>query len=196
MSAKAEQITQTTKEALLNCLEKASKDFEIAALTQKEEKVLYDIVSDMKDILFEYHPTVLSPKKFFFPKEEVILEYTADGKVSVKNESAPMVLFGIRPCDINGIKILNEAFAESNGDPNYMAKQEKSIVIGLDCAEICHEHAFCYKVKSNFASTGCDIMLHPMNGNFLVKAITKKGEEFSKKYLNPGFPRRKNLQRF
>ena len=105
---------QSTKDGVFDGLERALGDYKIAALTKREGKVLFDYIKDVRDIEQEYTPTVLSPKKFFFPQEEVILEYTFDGKVTAKTNPEKIVLFGVRPCDISGMKILDEAFSESH----------------------------------------------------------------------------------
>ena len=175
-------ILQAAKDDVLAGLDKASSDYKIAALTKKEEKVLYDIVGNSKEIELEYSPTVLSPKKFFFPQEEVFLEYTADGKAAPKIEATPLVLFGIHPCEANAIKIMDEAFADSHGDPNYLAKREASIVICIDCKNVCDEDAFCYKVNSYHADRGYDLMLHDLGGVYAITVNTEKGKAFAEKY--------------
>ena len=40
-----------------------------------------------------------------------------------------MILFGVRPCDLNATSLMDEAFADSNGDPNYLEKREKTFEI-------------------------------------------------------------------
>jgi len=176
---------QTTKDGVFDGLERALGDYKIAALTKREGKILFDYVKDVKDIEQEYTPTVLSPKKFFFPQEEVILEYTFDGKVTAKTNPEKIILFGVRPCDISGIKILDEAFSESHGDPNYLSKRENSIIIGIDCKSICDEDAFCYKVNSQYPESGFDIMLHDIGNDYSMTIISDKGEIFAENYFNP-----------
>lgn len=151
-------------------------------------KTLYSYINSSKQIEFNYKPTVLSPKKFFFPQEETLFEYSSDGKVTAKTANAsPQVLFGIRPCDLNAINLMDEAFAEGHGDPNYLARREQTVVIGIDCHAICDKDAFCYKVKAQNVTTGFDIMLHPIdaatNGKFLMKVATAKGQAFADKYF-------------
>lgn len=172
-----------TKENLLNGLDRALGDYKVAALTHKGERVLYDYVNSSNDIELEYQPTVLSPKKFFFPQDETILEYTNDGQVVAKIEAKPLVLFGIRPCDLNGLKVLTEAFGDDHGDPNYLAKRNQSIVIGIDCKKVCDEHAFCFKVKTQNATGGFDVMLYPAGESFAIECTSDKGREFIEKYL-------------
>ncbi|MBT4551996.1 4Fe-4S dicluster domain-containing protein [bacterium] len=176
------------KKILLENLEKTIQKYDLIALKKKGENYLYDYIQKSKEIIFKYHPTVLSPKKFFFPKEEVLFEYTADGEVTPKSETKPTILFGIRPCDVNGIHILNEAFAESKGDPNYLAKKENSLVIGLDCEKLCDENAFCYRVKSQNSTKGADLFLHDLGSEFALTIITDKGKKFAQEYLqtSPG----------
>ena len=101
-----------SKSDMMKALSKAGADYKIAALTKKQEKILYDIVNNVDEIEDEYIQTVLSPKKFFFPKEEVFFDYTAEGDITPKYNAEPLVLFGIRPCDINGMKILHESTAK------------------------------------------------------------------------------------
>ena len=179
------KILQITKEKLLESLGSVidSGQTKVAALTQKGEKKLYDYVKHKEDIILDCSPTVLSPKKFFFPQDEVILEYTDDGKVTPKITSEPLLLFGLRPCDLNAIKILDEAFAESNGDPNYLTKREKALIIGIDCHKLCDKDAFCHRVGANNVDVGFDIMLYESGDQYVMEVATLKGEEFCEKYL-------------
>jgi len=177
---------QSTKDNIMRGLKKAMAEYSIAALTKKDGKVLFDYIDDTDKIELEYTPTVLSPKKFFFPQEEVILEYTLEGRVNTKIDYTKTVLFGVRPCDITGIQILDEAFSESNGDPNYLTKRENSIIIGIDCNSICDENAFCYKVASQNPKGGFDIMLHNLGNDFAMSIVTAKGEQFADQYFEMG----------
>lgn len=176
-------MLKASKENVLNGINKAFADYQIVALTEKGEKVLFDYVSSIQQIKLNYSPTVLPPKKFFFPKDEVLLDYTSDGKIKSRIEAKPIVFFGIRPCDLNGMKILDEAFADDHGDPNYLAKKEKAVIIGVDCQEICDKHAFCFKVNTQDAKGGFDIMLYELGDNYLIKFGNEKGENFAKKYF-------------
>jgi sulfhydrogenase subunit beta (sulfur reductase) len=182
MSTKTPEFVITKKD-LLQGLNKAMTDYQVAALVEKGGKVLFDYVKNSDDILLEYKPTVLSPKKFFFPQDEVLLEYTADGKISAKIEANPLVLFGIRPCDLNGFKMLYEAFADDHGDPNYLAKVEQTVVIGVDCEKICDKDAFCFKVGSQNARGGFDLMLYGSQDGYAIEVASDKGRKFITKYL-------------
>lgn len=173
------------KADLLQGLDKAISDYKMAALTKKGSQPIYDYVTSSKDIELTYQPTVLSPKKFFFPQDEVLVEYTDEGKVTAKIDAEPLVLFGVRPCDLHGIKLLDEAFADSNGDPNYLAKREQAVIIGMDCHNVCDQHAFCYRVKANEVDTGFDAMLYELdNDTYAITIASDKGKAFVAKYFD------------
>lgn len=186
MSQNLTATLSISKTDLLNGIDKALTDYKVAALTKKGEQALYNYVSASSEIELEYRPTVLSPKKFFFPQDEVLVEYTAEGKVTPKIAAEPLLLFGIRPCDLHGIQILDEAFADSNGDPNYLAKREQAIIIGMDCNKICDEHAFCYKVKANEINdkAAFDMVLYELNNDiYAIHVANDKGKQFVAKYF-------------
>lgn len=177
------EIVSLTKANLLAGIDKALHDFKIAAFTKKQSQRLYDYINASDEIVFGCQPTVLSPKKFFFPQNETLLEFTGEGKFTPKIESFPQVLFGIHPCDLNGIKILDEAFADGHGDPNYLSKRENTLIIGLDCNQLCDDHAFCFKTNSHEAKGGYDVMLHHGGSRFIAEIATEKGKTFIQKYF-------------
>lgn len=173
-----------TKDNLLKGLDKAISDYRLVALTDKSDgHAAYDFIKSSSQIQLKCRPTTLPPKKFFFPQDETLLEYTSDGKVAAKIEAFPMVLFGIRPCDLNGIKILNEAFADDHGDPNYIARKEMAVVIGMDCIEVCDKEAFCFKVNTHNARGGFDMMLYEIDNGYAIEIANDKGEKFVEKYF-------------
>lgn len=171
------------KDAWQEGIDKAIKTYKVAAPVNKNGMVIYDYITSGKEIESNYSPTVLPPKKFFFPQQETILEYSNDGNVKAEIKAEPLVLLGIRPCDLHGIEILDEAFADKNGDPNYLMKREQAVIIGMDCNKICDQHAFCYKVGTHETTTGFDLMLYDMGNKYIAKCNTKKGDDFLKKHF-------------
>lgn len=177
-------LFRATRQAILDGLDQAIADYKVAALTRQGEKTLYEYIRNSAEIVWDYLPTVLPPKKFFFPQHEVLLEYDDEGAVSPVIESEPFVLFGVRPCDLHGIQILDEAFGEDHGDPNYLSKREAALLIGMDCHKLCDKDAFCYCVNAQNIENGFDLMLHELDDqNCLISVGTDKGAAFLKKYF-------------
>lgn len=180
---KKNAVFSITKVALLSGIDKALKDYAVAALMQHQDMSQYDYIKRAQDIEFHCTPTVLSPKKFFFPVEEELLSYQTDGKMTATIATQPQVLFGIHPCDLNAIKLMDEAFAEGNGDPNYLAKRENTIIVGMDCTKTCDPDAFCHLVDAHEAKDGFDLMFYVIAKDFLITVGTERGADFLKKYF-------------
>jgi sulfhydrogenase subunit beta (sulfur reductase) len=159
------QLYQLSKKALLDGLSTSLQHYKLVALTRKQERTLYDYVKRVEDIVWSCTPTVLPFKKFLFPQDEVLVEYSTNGdKVTPTIQSPPQILFGMHPCDIHGMQILDEAFADSHGDPNYMSRR--------------------FKVNAHHATTGFDWMLYPENeDSFLLEVSTEKGKLILNQYL-------------
>lgn len=172
------------KQDVFNGLDESMSMYRVAALIRKEGKIVYDFISLSSQILSDYSPTVLPPKKFFFPKEEVLLDYTVDGNVKARITHEAIVLFGVMPCDLNGMKILNEAFSEANGDPNYLAKRENSLVFAMECSKKCDDDAFCYKVGGQETNGDYDLLFIDRGEYYLIKRGSEKGFDFLEEYIS------------
>ena len=179
------QLYRISKEKLKDGLSKGLKDYKLAALVRKQGRLLYNYVTKVEDIHWTAAPTVLPFKKFLFPQDEVLLEYTSDGKnISPTLKATPQILFGMHPCDIHSMQILDEAFSDHEGDPNYMIHREKAIIIGLDCLKLCDKDSFCYKVKAQNVVKGFDWMLYPESEtSFLLEVATDKGKLLLRQYF-------------
>jgi len=117
-------------------------------------------------------------KEFLFPMREVAAVY---GGESSEREIKPFAVFGLKNCDLRGMKILDCVFKEEEFlDPSYVARREKMFVISGDCfdpAETC----FCNMVGGQpFADEGFDLNLSKVKGGFLVEAGSEKGGKFVK----------------
>ncbi len=125
-----------------------------------------------------------SPKEVFFPQDEVLFYFKAQKTILPKDEVKPTVLWGVRPCDIAGIGELGRMFnqvgeegEEGYKDPYFMQRFERTLIVGLACTEP-WPGCFCTSVNgSPYDSEGADIFLYPIEGGYLIEAVSKKGEE-------------------
>jgi ferredoxin len=115
-------------------------------------------------------------KEFLFPMREIAAVYGGD---ALEQEIKPFAVFGLKNCDLRGIKVLDCVFAEEEFlDPSYVARREKMFIISGDCfdpAETC----FCNMVGGQpFVDEGFDLNLSKVKGGFLVEAGSEKGGRF------------------
>ena len=137
----------------------------------------FDEIEDVREVVTTYGTTVLPPKKAMFPPVDVLLTYrTAEnGKPMFEPvvDTTPQVLFGVHPCDLAGIAMLDRVFEREHRDEHYLARRAASTVIGIDCQP--DEHCFCSSVDTDEARGCYDLFLTPIDTGFLVDVGTERG---------------------
>jgi len=155
----------------------------------KRGKTSFDFewVEDPEKVELGFARTVLPPKKAFMPPREKVLEFSlADGKTTPVLDKEPFVLFGIHPCDLKGIELLDWAMGQRHGvsDPYYLARRGAATIIGIDCTP--DEYCFCTSVGSADTREGADLFLTPIESGYFVEVLTEKGEELLKDAADVG----------
>jgi sulfhydrogenase subunit beta (sulfur reductase) len=155
--------------------------------------ILYRQVAKSKEIAWHgqtsassnaFRP-VLSVKEIFFPPTECLFTIQKTGQEIHLQETFPeweTVVFGVRPCDARGVKLLDALFLDTNPvDTFYARRRENTTLIGLACKEP-GPTCFCTSVGgAPDDAHDVDIMLYEVNGDYLVDAVTEKG-----RFLIPG----------
>ncbi|MFC2145593.1 4Fe-4S dicluster domain-containing protein, partial [Actinomycetota bacterium] len=144
--------------------------------------------------------TRLSPKMVFFPGTEKFLdfEYVKETKdpENIKTDliisetdkkERPKLLFGLKPCDIAGIKRLDVFYGEGqNKDVYYLDKRKDSIIISIGCNNPFPD-CFCTSVDGHpFDFENADIGLIEMNKGYAIVKSSEKAEKIlsdSKKFI-------------
>jgi ferredoxin len=123
--------------------------------------------------------TALSPKDAFFPPSETLFTVERQDGAPVLRPAGverDTVLFGCRPCDIQGISLVDKPYLAEPADLLYKARREKTTLVGMACATVCAE-CFCTAMGSGPQdSRGADLMLYPVAGGYVVRDITPKGK--------------------
>ena len=64
--------------------------------------------------------TAKSPKDFFFPQSECLMEFKTEGKkieiIDTRSESEDFAIFGVRACDARAFKVLDNVFLKERVD--------------------------------------------------------------------------------
>lgn len=125
----------------------------------------------------------VSAKKALLPPTEVLFHY----KVGKATEATvpppppkPQVLFGVHPCDVRGIKVLDAVFsAQPHPDGLYTARRRVTTIVGLGIpADRTPGSCFFERLGiSSMDSTDCDLFLTELgNGRCVVEVLTAAGE--------------------
>ncbi|MBO5733343.1 MAG: 4Fe-4S dicluster domain-containing protein [Clostridia bacterium] len=128
--------------------------------------------------------TVRSPKDFFFPQMENLMEFKTSGKnielVDIRDEKEDFVIFGVRACDVRSFDILDRVFLSDPVDSFYASRREHGIIVSVACSKP-SETCFCKTFGIDAANPDGDVTAWKTEDSVYFVANTEKGEAFMKK---------------
>jgi sulfhydrogenase subunit beta (sulfur reductase) len=165
------------REKLPQLLDVLARDHEVIAPTSG---LSYEAIASGTEMQVSDETPNKSPKEFFFPAREVLLDYFLGDSVVVEPppslDGAPRVLF-TRPCDAASLPVLDALFGWDSLDAFYLQRRSNTTIVALACDQPPSE-CFCPSVGGSPAGTrGVDILLSPLNGTYHVTVVTEKGKE-------------------
>ncbi|HNS52618.1 MAG TPA: 4Fe-4S dicluster domain-containing protein [Anaerolineae bacterium] len=171
----------TTRAALAAWLDTLADSRAVIAPQQVERDLLYRQVTSSSQVVFDFERTVASPKTFFLPDTEVILEIERRGSRAELVEPAlirEQVVFGMRPCDARALLVLDALLlGRPPPDAYYAERRAKTALIGLACPRM-WAGCFCTSVGgAPDDASAVDVMLYEDAGQYLVQGVTPKGAE-------------------
>ena len=123
--------------------------------------------------------TVRSPKDFFFPQTENLMDFKVEGKtieiIDTRKECEDFVIFGVRACDVRSFDILDRVFLSDPIDTYYKNRRDHGVIISMACtrpAETC----FCQTFGIDASAPAGDIVCHKTDDALYLDAKTEKGE--------------------
>ncbi len=131
----------------------------------------------------DYQTTRLPPKKLLHRPFQEIFSFSG-GEVEGAGEEAEQlkVLFGVHPCDVHGIRILDQVFVESDeyDDPHYEKERKNNAIVALNCNTV-GENCFCHSWGTGpfleDADEHHDLLLTDLGDEYLVEINTRLGLE-------------------
>ncbi len=116
-----------------------------------------------------------SPKEFMLPQMEQLFCWSEEGLEEAFNKQ-PRVLFGIRPCDLSAIKILDTFYLGKTKDAYYEARRSRTALIAIACNQP-DPTCFCLGLGTGpFLKSGFDLQLTDLGNRFLVETGSETGE--------------------
>jgi sulfhydrogenase subunit beta (sulfur reductase) len=172
-----------TRVELADWLEGIAQEKQLIAPRDVEGVLLYRPIEHSTDIVWDFIRPVMSIKDVFFPATERLLTIEKIGQEIELTETLPegeAVIFGVRPCDARGVKVLDALFLETEPvDPYYARRRANTTLVGLACKEL-GPTCFCTSVGGSPSDANdVDLMLTEMVGGYVVQAITDKGRQIA-----------------
>ena len=167
-----------TKSKFRAFVEKLAQEMEIVGVKAKSGKYIYGIIDNVRDMILDYDVTVDAPTKFFLPPKEVLLKFQVGGGQTAKSviDTKPRAIVGVHPYDIKAIELLDEVYIASNLDPNYSARRNNTVIIGVDCLNPSPK-SFAASMGTNHVESGFDLLLTDVGTGFIVTIGSNKGTD-------------------
>ena len=128
--------------------------------------------------------TVRSPKDFFFPQTENLMEFKTEGKnieiIDTRTAKEDFVVFGVRGCDVKAFEVLDRVFLSEPRDSYYASAREHGTIVAVACGKPL-ETCFCSAFDIDAAEPQGDVTVWKTADELFWRANTEKGESFMAK---------------
>jgi ferredoxin len=170
------------KKALFLLLDRLSKDYEVIAPIKTDDDYNFQRIDSSKEINLEnYQNTRFPPKEFFLPKSDTLFVFEKNRKVKISPgiSEKKRVIFGIKPCDVNGILVLDKIFTTNYEDPIYTERRKNTVLIALNCNKS-GEYCFCDSLGTD-TTKNSDLLLTDTGNEYIVEVQSEAGNQIVKK---------------
>ena len=173
---------QIAKSRLPELFAAIAKEQDLFLPVRKCDQANYGLWSEEAQVDLDTLKTVKSGKDCFFPQSETLYSCKKeDGKLSIdpaRLTEDPFVVFGMRACDAQGLKVLDNVFLNDPVDSFYAARREHGTVVALACHEP-EETCFCKVFGIDAAEPSADVAAWMIGETLYWRALSEKGKKLT-----------------
>ncbi len=162
------------KDMLAGFLDRLSKKYTVIAPVKSEKGYTeFKGTRDFSRVSLE--DNCLNPvKEFFFPQNEELFRYM-DEEVVESTGGEKMIIFGVRPCDIRSVEVLDRVFLDERFiDIYYKKRRDNAVIIGYTCPKS-EPGCFCRSFGIDPGDSGfSDLSLFEEAENYYLKLNNEK----------------------
>lgn len=167
------------KENLSALFRRIAASQELYLPVKVSDQVNFRAWSEDAQVDLETLKTVKSPKDAFFPQCENLYNVKKEGrKLSVEPgalKETDFVVFGMKACDVQGVKVLDKVFLVDPVDTYYAARREHGTIVAMACHEP-EESCFCKVFGIDCADPVADVAVWMVGETLYWKSLTEKGQ--------------------
>lgn len=171
------------KQAIPDLIKHLLRKYVLWGPVREENIVLYRQINSPQQITLDFQKVCIPPKKIVFPQTETLMRFCKEKDMTVEVPpfpKKPVVLFGIRPCDVKSFHVFDTVFLRDCEDPYYASKRRTMISVGLTCSAP-PQNCFCSSVGGNPDDpTGFDVLMTELTDAYYTEILTERGEELLK----------------
>jgi ferredoxin len=172
-----------SKDFLKPFLRKIMKRERLIAPIVLHKDIIFDFVDEAEEVVEEFTNSIVSPKRFFLPQSDPILKYKRGKHLEITPllSLEKRVIFGIRSCDVYGLRNLDKFYSLRYQDIYYLQRRKNVTLINLVCSKPC-ENGFCIYAKSGpKADEGFDLQFTDIGEKYFVEVGSIKGKKLIKR---------------
>lgn len=170
------KIVKLKKENLFPFLKVISNEADLWAPVKKQsDKHVFKLIEDLTQINLDYTRTLLPPRNIILPSEISMLQATASKYKPNFSHVAKRILFGVHPCDIHGLLIMDKFYSHIYDDPYYLESRKNTIILGHSCwpDDIC----LCKSTNTHIVEEGYDLFFTILKDNYLIWIGSSRGDD-------------------
>ncbi len=153
----------------------------IAPVRDSSGDIVLTTITKLHEIALDGPALMPSPKEFLFPQMEQMFCYSEEGVEESLNKK-PRILFGIRPCDVSAVKILDRFSLQRNRDPYYAARRANTVAIAIACNQP-DPTCFCLGLGTGpFLKSDFDLQLTDLGDRFMVEVGSETGAALTRDF--------------
>jgi sulfhydrogenase subunit beta (sulfur reductase) len=163
----------------LDCFLTETSSFgELWGPNKKDGKFIYGKIDDRNELYLGDQIPMIPPKKLFQPPTFDMFRFTEKEFAPNYDWIKDRVLFGIHPCDIHGLMILDKFFSQTPADPYWTKSRQKTIIIGYSCIPC--ESCLCKSTGTDIVHEGFDLFFTDLEDFYLVWVGSSVGDDMTK----------------
>lgn len=160
------------------------KKYDVFGPVTKNGNATFEKITKFQDIDFDYTTTILSPRKYLHKPFETLFSFSEGGKTVSESipsqEERVQVLFGLHPCDVHSIRLLDKVFTGKYEDPYYIGYRKNTLIVALSCNSA-QDTCFCTSFGTGpYLEEGADLIVTQLGERYLVEPGSPDGEDLLK----------------
>jgi ferredoxin len=158
-------------------------EVEVVGPVAKDGAFVYAPVDDPHALRLDYDTTLLPAKEWFLPSSETLMRFrVADNQVvDDAVDATPRALFGLHPCDVNSLLLMDNVFLGDRPDPYYKARRDNTLIVGVSCMP--NEQCFCNAWGTDETHWGFDIFLSDIGDDYYTSIRSVRGADLVDRYV-------------
>lgn len=163
------------RDKLVPFLTKISRNLEVVAPVMIEGERVF-CTWNGQPLAFEENP-LNPPTEYLLPGRETLFRYVQEsGRYTFEEEQPrPRLIFGIRPCDLRAVSVLDRIFGADPRDNHYLSRRRSTLMAAMNCPKPlegcrCSQLGSGPNVKDEY-----DLLITEIEQGYLVEAGSPAG---------------------